>query len=86
MVKKEFIKGELYIYIPNIGLQKLNLTVPELVNLSPFQSHIDKSIYLSNKKTTAILIDPISGNFNYELGKILCKYSKNKEFECPIIK
>jgi hypothetical protein len=49
--------GEVFMYIPKKGLQKLKLTVKELVNISPFQTPLDKSILMSSKRSTAIVIN-----------------------------
>lgn len=76
--------GILYYFTPQTGLQKLPISIKDLVMQSPFALHGDDKIYTGTRKTTLFSIDSTSGKVlkvygsgKDDLGNARCKVREN---------
>lgn len=68
------INGNLYVYIPGtVGLEKLPISIRELVELSPFHA-IDGTLYISSKQTNVFVL-------NANTGDVVCEYDSVSQAE-----
>lgn len=81
-------EGSLYYFTPKSGLQKLPISIKELVLQSPFALHSDDKIYTGSRHTTLFSIDSATGKVlkvygsgKSDLGNAKCRLSQRSPLD-----